>query len=81
MTRCTHSEAAELHTQAAYAHIAADHESRAGDPESAQELSKVADGYSVLAARLSRDIMQEATPPSMPKLHLGSLEQQDGKSG
>lgn len=68
MTRCTHSEAADLHTQAANAHLAAEHESLSGDPKSAAELSVVADEFAVKAARLSRDIMQEAPPASMGEL-------------
>jgi hypothetical protein len=59
MTESVHAQAAELHTLAAYAHIAAEHSNHTGDPESAQYLAKVADEYSIHAARLSKDIAQQ----------------------
>jgi hypothetical protein len=79
MTESVHAQAAELHTLAAYAHIAADHSSHTDDPESAQYLAKVADEYSIHAARLSKDIAQQElavpattddaalAPPEVPK--------------
>jgi hypothetical protein len=77
MTESVHAQAAELHTLAAYAHIAADHSSRTDDPLSAQYLSKVAEEYSIHAARLSKDIAQQeqATPVTTDYAALATSEE------
>jgi hypothetical protein len=80
MTNCTHSEAAELHTQAAYAHLAADHEIKTGDPCSAQELSKAADEFSIQAAKVSKDIVNQAPSPSIAKILIASQDSSSSKT-
>ena len=78
MTESVHAQAAELHTLAAYAHIAAEHSNQTDDPESAQYLAKVADEYSIHAARLSKDIAQQdqAVPATTDDAALAVPEEQ-----
>lgn len=64
MTESKDSYLAELHTKAAYAHEAAAHEHSTGDHASAQELARMALGYSVEAAKHTEEIAKSA-PQSM----------------
>jgi hypothetical protein len=56
MSQNEHANAAELHTHAAYAHIAAAHAHSTGDHNTEEDLTRLACGRSLEAARLSEEI-------------------------